>query len=227
LGNQAPDGVQVVPLRQSTRNKGGLDSRIEPLRREPSCAIAAAHQDDPEDLQECKKAEKKLQEAAKELEAQMRGNAAAEGVSAAVWQSEFNAYAEGLEPARRKLATAIKACEEKQVKMMQRTVSSAVGRAIVTAQEAARSDDLVEIELASCHLSAKATEMEKLVTHAGGEASDQDKERLHEAEKSLRKLEARRQELAEDPDVGSSPQLDRQKKLGRADQETLPIQRDC
>jgi hypothetical protein len=142
-----------------------------------------------------------------ELEAQMRGNAAAEGVSGAVWQSEFNAYAEGLEPAERRLAAAIRACEERQVKMLQRTVSSAVGRAIVTAQEAAKSDDLIEIDLASRHLSPKATEMEKLATRTGGEASDQDKERLREAEKSLRKLEARRQELEEDPNVGSSPQL--------------------
>jgi hypothetical protein len=58
--NQATDGVQTVPPRQSTRNKGGLNSRIDPLRRELSRAIAAAHQADPEDLQECKEAEKKL-----------------------------------------------------------------------------------------------------------------------------------------------------------------------
>jgi hypothetical protein len=90
-----------------------------------------------------------------ELEAQLRGNAAAEGVSAAVWQSEFNAYEKGLEPAERRLATAIRACEEKQVKMLQRTVSSAVGRAIETAREAVQSDDLIEIDLASRHLATK------------------------------------------------------------------------
>jgi FMN-dependent NADH-azoreductase len=88
--------------------------------------------------------------------------------------------------------------------MLQRTVSSAVGRAIETAREAVRSDNLIEIDLASRHLSTKATEMEKLATSAGGETSDQDKERLREAEKSLKKLEARRQELTGDPDVGSS-----------------------
>jgi hypothetical protein len=71
--------------------------------------------------------------------------------------------------------------------MLHRTVSSAVRRAIETAKEAVQSDDLIEID--SRHLSAKATEMEKLATSAGGETSDQDKERLREAEKSLRKLE--------------------------------------
>jgi hypothetical protein len=55
-GKQATDSIQTAPPRQSTRNKGGLDSRIDPLRWELDRAIAAAHQADQEDLQECKEA---------------------------------------------------------------------------------------------------------------------------------------------------------------------------
>jgi hypothetical protein len=63
----------------------------EPLRWKLNLAIAAANQVNPEDLEMCILANEGLTRASVDLEAQLRGNAAAEGISAASWQANLAA----------------------------------------------------------------------------------------------------------------------------------------
>jgi hypothetical protein len=94
--------------RSSSRNRGGLDSQIEPLRQKLDIAVAEANQMNQEDLDMYISASERLTAASVDLEAQLRGNAAAEGISAADWQKDFAAYSVGVRTAKERLNGAIK-----------------------------------------------------------------------------------------------------------------------
>jgi flagellar biosynthesis/type III secretory pathway protein FliH len=123
-------------------------------------AIAAANQVNLEDLESCVAASERLHEASVDLEAQLSGNAAAEGTSAASRQANFTAYTVGLRPAKERLTAAIKLLKQKQLKMEHKTASNTVGRALATTQEVMLSEDPVNVDEIRRQLSARACEME-------------------------------------------------------------------
>jgi hypothetical protein len=99
-----------------------------------------------EDLDICVSASEKLTAASVDLEAQLRGNAAAEGISAANWQADFAAYTVGVRPAKERLNGAIKLLKQKQRKVDHNTASKAVDRALTATQEVLQSEDPVRID---------------------------------------------------------------------------------
>jgi hypothetical protein len=151
-------------------------------------------------------ASEKLTAAYVDLQAQLAGKAAAEGEGDA-WQQDFAAWTADVKPAKERLTAAIKLLQTKQRKHMYQAASRAVDRALAAANEAMGDNDPNEIEEVRQQLSAKLHEMEEAAAYLDEDPLLQDREKLQEAEKSLRKLGKKKTVLLQQNDVGNSPVL--------------------
>jgi hypothetical protein len=96
---------------------------------------AAAGQKNTEDLKACEAVSEKLISACRNLEAQLKGNAAPEKLPEAVWRQQFAEMIVGVAAVRDRLNAAIRELREKQCKIQHLAASKAVDRSMAAAEE--------------------------------------------------------------------------------------------
>jgi hypothetical protein len=82
---------QIGDMRMLSRGQGSLTAKLEPiLVRLRDAVTAVTRVSKEEDLEACKDVRSKLTRVSAHLEAQLKGNAAAERISDAVWKAQYN-----------------------------------------------------------------------------------------------------------------------------------------
>jgi hypothetical protein len=156
------------------------------------------------DLETCLAASEKLTRAYVDLEAQTKGNAAAEGAGDAVWRQDFSASTVGYRLTMERLTAAVKVLQARLHKNKYLLASQAVDRALREAKDVMTDNDPDEVEEVRQQLSARMREMEAAAVHLDDNQFLQDGGKLQETEKSLRKLAKKKWELLQQ-EVGVSP----------------------
>jgi ribosomal 50S subunit-associated protein YjgA (DUF615 family) len=188
------------------------------LRRALNIALAEANQVDQEDLELCMLASRRLIKASVDLEAQLSEDSAAEKAVVGPCRVDLARAV----PVRDKINNAIKLIKKKQSKMALRRAGQAIARAMTAAHEALWSDDLDDVNGVHSQLSKKVEEMEAAATCVDGELFNEANEMLWEAEKTLRKLWRRKQELERGFEAGARSSFSDQSSPGRRNEFSLP-----
>jgi hypothetical protein len=193
-GSKEPAVEPGEPQRASARLAGGFSVQLERLKRELDIAIVVANHVNL-DEKDCTIASERLIAACIDLEALLKGNAAAEGLSDVVWQQEYAAFTVDARAAKERVAANLKALRDKQRKKQYEVAKRAVDRTVATIQQVMQDDDLEEINELYQQLSAEVREMEAAAVQIEDDQFRPDEASLTEAGKSLRKLAKKKREI--------------------------------
>jgi hypothetical protein len=158
-GGSAPIGDK----RTSSRGQGGLTAKLEPILVRLREAVSAAARVNKEDLEACKDMRSRLSRVCSDLEAQLKGNAAAEKIADAVFKAQYNELTVDAREAKAMIDSLISKLEAKQLQekitVLLNTVGRAVDRNIGYVEEVLGLEDPREAVELHAELSARRQEM--------------------------------------------------------------------
>jgi uncharacterized protein (DUF1778 family) len=202
--------TQTSDNRKSSRGQGGLTAKLEPILVRLREAAMAATRVNKEDLEACKDVRNRLARICSDLEAQLKGNAAAEKVADAVYKAQYNEYTVDAREAMAIVDSLIGKLEVKQLQerntVLLNTVGRAVDRSIGCLDEVLSLEDAHEAVELHAELSARRQELWSAMHEPYYIFHQEDEDRMAQADSALRKLNVRKREVV-NSDNGGSPFL--------------------
>jgi hypothetical protein len=208
-GTSTGGETQTGDRRMSSRGQGGLTAKLEPILVRLWDAVTGVTRVSKEsDLEACKDVRSRLNRIIADLEAQLKGNAAAEKISDAVWKAQFN---ELTVDAREAIATVDSLIGKLEVKQLQEritvllnTVGRAVDRSIGCVVEVLGLEDAHEAVELHAEISAWRQELWSAMNGPHYVFCQEDEDRVAQDDAALQKLNVRRREVM-NSDNGGSP----------------------
>jgi hypothetical protein len=201
--------TQTGDKRTSSRGQGGLTAKLEPILVRLRDAVTAVTRVSREgDLEACKEVRSRLNRIIADLEAQLKGNAAAEKISDAVWKAQYN---ELTVDARKAMATVDSLIGKFEVKQLQErntvllnTVGRAVDRSIGCLSEVLSQENAHEAVELHAELTARRQELWLAMNKSYYVFRQEDEDRMAQADSALRKLNIKKREVM-NMNSGGSP----------------------
>jgi hypothetical protein len=194
--------------RMSSRGQGGLTAKLEPILVWLREAGTAATRVNKEDLDACRDVRSRLARVCSDLEAQLKGNAAAEKISDAVWKAQYN---ELTVDARETMVTVDSLIGKLEVKQLQEkntvllsTVGRAVDHSIGCLSEVLSLEDAREAVELHAELSARRQELWSGMHESYYVFRQEDENRMAQADSALQKLNTKKREI-KNTNTGGSP----------------------
>jgi hypothetical protein len=160
------------------------------------------------DLEACKDVRSRLARVCSDLEAQLKGNAAAEKVSDAVWKAQYNELTVDAREATATVDSLISKLEAKQLQERNTVLLNMVGRAVdqsigCVAEVLGLEDAREAVEL-HAELSARRQELWLAMNELHYVFRQEDEDRMAQADAALRKLNTKKREVV-NANSGGSP----------------------
>jgi hypothetical protein len=182
-----------------SRGQGGLTAKLEPILVRLREVGTAATRVNKEDLEACKDVRCRLTRVCSDLEAQLKGNAAAEKMAGAVWKAQYNELTVDAREAMATVDSLISKLEAKQLQekitVSLNTVGRSVDRSIGYVEEVLGLEDAREAVELHAELSARRQELWSAMNGPHYVFRQEDEDRVAQADAALRKLNVRRREV--------------------------------
>jgi hypothetical protein len=130
IGTLKGDESRTDDTRMSSRGQGGLAAKLEPILVRLQDVGTAVTQVNREDLDACRDVRNRLSRVCADLEAQLKGNAAAERISDAVWKAQSNELTVDAREATATVESLISKLEAKQLQERNTVLLNTVGRSV-------------------------------------------------------------------------------------------------
>jgi hypothetical protein len=182
--------TQTGDKRTSSRGQGGLTAKLEPILVRHREVGTAATRVNKEDLEACKDVKSRLSRVCFDLEAQLKGNAASEKISDAVWKAQYNELTVDAREAMATVDSLISKLEAKQLQekitVSLNTVGRAVDRSIGCVAEVLGLEDAREAVELHAELSARRQELWSAMNGPHYVFRQEDEDRVASADAALR-----------------------------------------
>jgi hypothetical protein len=129
-GTSKGDESWTGDTRMLSRGQGGLAAKLEAILVWLRDAGTAVTQVNREDLDACRDVRNRLSRVCADLEAQLKGNAAAERISDSVWKAQYNELTVDAREATAMVESLISKLEAKQLQERNTVLLNSVGRAV-------------------------------------------------------------------------------------------------
>jgi hypothetical protein len=193
----------------SSRGQGSLTAKLEPiLVRLRDTVTAVTRVSKEEDLEACKDVRSRLTRVSADLEAQLKGNAAAERISDAVWKAQYNELTVDAREATATVDSLIGKLEVKQLQQKNTVLLNTVGRAVDCSigclSEVLSLEDAHEAVELHAEITARRQELWSAMNQSYYVFCQEDEDRMAQADSALRKLNIKIREIM-NMNSGGSP----------------------
>jgi hypothetical protein len=207
-GTLTGEETQTGDKRMSSRGQGGLMAKLEPILVRLWEVGTAVTQVNKEDLEACKDVRSTPTRVCSDLEAQLKGNAAAEKILDAVWKAQYNELTVDAREAMATVESLISKLEAKQLQeritVLLNTVGRTVDRSIGCVDEVLGLEDARKAVELHAELSARRQELWSAMHELHYVFRQEDEDRMAQADSALRKLNIKKREIM-NTDNGGSP----------------------